>query len=224
MGAAVITAVLPDQDPATLRQAYSQMSDQAAYEDGNSYSGNWNMCPGLVIHDQVLQDRQAAHDFLDERAQKWEAAHAVRFHSVKSERVKEPTFAGKPNYGYQGTQPIYTRNYLGQAQGEIVAADQLGEQDKARVLKLATEFENAELAARRARAGLEAVGQRIVKLEAVKASEIAAAQRQARKANAELAKASEALRKLEAKLVPKLYASKSVDEGQKWLLLGVAAE
>jgi hypothetical protein len=55
MGAEYRTKVLPgDLTKEQQTAKFNEMQDPARHEHGNSYSGDWNMCNGLIIHEGVL--------------------------------------------------------------------------------------------------------------------------------------------------------------------------
>lgn len=65
---------------AYVTQYYKDQCEDAAYEDGNSYSGRINMSTGIEFHrDKYFNSLDAALDYINENAQKWENAIAVKF-------------------------------------------------------------------------------------------------------------------------------------------------
>ncbi len=70
----------PNKTKKDVKAAFEAYQREAAYEDGHSYSGRLNMCPGLEFHDsKIFPDYNSAENYLQEKCQKWENAIAVRY-------------------------------------------------------------------------------------------------------------------------------------------------
>ncbi len=80
MGAEYIERELPDLTIKELKSKFAEMQDEAAYENGHSYSGDINMAPGLDLKlEKVFNSYDEASDYLNGTVKKWENAIAVRF-------------------------------------------------------------------------------------------------------------------------------------------------
>ena len=79
MGANFDYFVSKAKTEAALKKEFKSYCDDAAYEDGHSYSGRLNMCNGLEIHSKVFENEDKAYEYVDSTAQKWENAIAVQF-------------------------------------------------------------------------------------------------------------------------------------------------
>jgi hypothetical protein len=84
MGAEFDYFVSSAKTKADVKEEFDSYCDNAAYEDGHSYSGRLNMCNGLEFHDKVLDSEDEAYEYVDSVAQKWENAVAVQFKDGKS--------------------------------------------------------------------------------------------------------------------------------------------
>lgn len=60
-----------------VRKAFESYQDCAAYENGHSYSGMLNMCPGLTFSYEQCKDHDEAEKYILENAQKWENAICI---------------------------------------------------------------------------------------------------------------------------------------------------
>lgn len=191
----------------------------------DGYSGSWNTCDGLAINSEVKASRDEAYEYLKEQTQKRDAS-AIRYHSIKRTATKRPTFGGQaPLSDVAGA--LFCLDYQVPhlaAPGVVIPADQLSATDRVRVKAVAEAQQTAEKAHRSARANLRALTARIEALEVVSAATIRRLQAEVKKQAALLAKANDTMAKLQARLAPRLYVTTSVDEGIKWLILGVAAE
>jgi hypothetical protein len=170
-----------------VRRRFSEMQRQAAHENGNSYSGDWNMLPSLTFG-PAQPTMAAAQEHCDTHSQKWQNAVAVR--AKREVRVKEPTFRGEPDrgrqhlgiYGHYGPATsmeccVSTMN--GKHERVLVAADQLTDRQKARAIKLCGEMITAVNARNAARDAFQALLAKAGNLEAKtpKASDIDKAKR-----------------------------------------------
>ncbi len=80
MGAVYVERKLVDQDVKSLKARFKELQEQAAWENGNSYSGDINMAPGLDLElHLVFESYQDASQYLENRVQKWESALAVKY-------------------------------------------------------------------------------------------------------------------------------------------------
>lgn len=62
-----------------LRARFEDEQEQDRYENGHSYSGGFGMATGVVITTRTFADENAAYDWLNENAEKWGPALAVRY-------------------------------------------------------------------------------------------------------------------------------------------------
>lgn len=259
MGASSIHRVLDGKlTPDQLQQRYREMSDDDAHEHGHSYSGGWNMCPGLIIHRDVLPTVEEAIDWLDERAEKWESAHACRARRVVKKLAKQPTFNGQPYKGIMGVRCVGIDDY-GMRLGDKVKhvpADQLTPEEVEEYLRLRGVMMVASRKYRETRNALEQAVKGMwdhiaaheqaagVHLTRLPDSALAREDTPAPKPPAELTRDvsiqhefnelcvqlvafEAALKPYKAfydKMIAKLYAEETVDEGEVWVVFGVAAE
>ena len=79
MGANYREATCPLCDEQELKEKFRAVQEAAAYNDGYSYSGNWNMCDGLRILPQTFDSREAAEKYVIEEQGKWGPAFAVKY-------------------------------------------------------------------------------------------------------------------------------------------------
>jgi hypothetical protein len=77
MGAEMDFLEVKSTKPATIKAQFKSYQDEAAHDDGHSYSGRLNMCPGLDITTQTFETYDEAEEWLDENCKKWENAKAV---------------------------------------------------------------------------------------------------------------------------------------------------
>jgi hypothetical protein len=61
-----------------IRRDFHDQQECDRSEHGSSYSGAWNMATGLVFEDRSFASEEEAEAYLEDRAQKWEDAIAVR--------------------------------------------------------------------------------------------------------------------------------------------------
>lgn len=75
-----------------LRKRFKDHQDDCAYEDGHSYSGRLNMCPGLDVEDKTFENYNEAVEYIQTKAEKWENAVAVRYkisRPIKDKKVDD---------------------------------------------------------------------------------------------------------------------------------------
>lgn len=80
MGACFLTTTYDGAlSAAELRKEFDDLQRRAKDEHGSSYSGSWNMASGLDIRAaQTFTNEREADEYVENKAQKWEEAVAVR--------------------------------------------------------------------------------------------------------------------------------------------------
>jgi len=85
MGASFLWQKFPDCPKEALKEKFRRMQENAAYEDGHEYSGNWNMCTGLSIDEtRVFASIKEAVAHLNDVCEKHGVARAVRAQTAPS--------------------------------------------------------------------------------------------------------------------------------------------
>lgn len=77
MGAEYIEFRIKAKSLADLKKQFQKKQEVAAYEHGNSYSGDINMADGIEVHNGVYLAENLASDYIFKTAKKWEEAIAV---------------------------------------------------------------------------------------------------------------------------------------------------
>lgn len=224
-----------------VRKQYLSRRDDMEYEHGTDpYNGTWStLDDALVIHKELLENHQAASDFIDQRCEKRGAAHAVKFKDVRSETTKEPTFRGKKwheqshiqfscpdgsNFSTRSVVRIWNMN----GPNEYAAADSLPPTVQLKLVAAARAWSDKKREYDLIQAPLAALAQRLAapKLEVGTAdfANMKSLRKRLLKAYASLTKAADKLCELDKKYAEKLYATAAVDHGTKWLVGGLCAE
>jgi len=60
-----------------VKTIFARLQDQDRYENGHSYSGGLGMTTGLIFDDKTFESTEAAEEWLDEHARKWDEARCV---------------------------------------------------------------------------------------------------------------------------------------------------
>ncbi len=216
-----------------VKQKYSEMEENARHDSGNSYSGDWNMCPGIKVRpDKVFANYNEAEDWLSNNCQKWENAIAVRYKASKKEAVKQPTYNGKVATSSMGSLDhelgnkfMLARTDYSRGTKSIVLADQLTEPQKAKAKGLIDAYIAAKSAYNEAANKFGDIRQNFNTLSS-EFSDYTGLRMARNKASLAL-KAMEATK---ARLIAynderaaKFYEEKTVDLGEKWLIGGIAA-
>jgi hypothetical protein len=84
MGAEMDFLEVKSIKPATIKAQFEAYQEEAAYEDGHSYSGRLNMCPGLDITAKTFDSYDEAEEWLMDNCLKCENAKAVFYKDGKS--------------------------------------------------------------------------------------------------------------------------------------------
>jgi hypothetical protein len=217
MGAVFLEMMKPgEMAVGALQSYYATLCDQAATEDGNSYSGNWNMCPGLRVEQRHFADVAEARAYVEEHAQKWEAALAVKATHIER---KPATYDGKPGGGGEVGWWDWSSNVP-------IVCDQLTASEQTRVLDLLPKLRLAEAVARRHEQALRDLGSLIgsvaVELPAdLTLASIRQARQTVKRADAEAEKLRKQVAPLQAALTARLTrAGKTQDV---WFIGGWAA-
>jgi hypothetical protein len=88
MGATFQTRVLPGNlSQAEVEAKFAEIQDQDRYENGHSYSGGIGMANGLEFRSNTFDNIALAQEWLDENAEKWEAALCVKAFKRPNEPV-----------------------------------------------------------------------------------------------------------------------------------------
>jgi hypothetical protein len=234
---------------AELRAAYADRRESMLIEHGaDPYNGTWSTLDGtLVFAGDVLHSRNDAESFIDERADKWGAAIAVRFHDNRTETKKKPTFSSEPPDSYKNSSLMFwwpgapngqyhTRAIVTQRDSlrphingarVVIAADQLSEADKAKLVAAC----RAYIAADEEFNNVNKTAQVFVQMLTDPRKEIAPAEfstyRQQRKQAAKLLKIrdklAERLYGLDVNFSGALYKTETVNHGQNWLVGGLCS-
>lgn len=96
MGSQLVVRQHSYVDRAALQQWVSARREEDSYENGNSYSGYWNMCSGLSINEsKVFATVQEATDHISDHQEKWGPLLAVPAW-VQMELPDKEALADKP--------------------------------------------------------------------------------------------------------------------------------
>lgn len=79
MGAYYDYFVSSAKNVSDVKKEFDKYCQQAAYDDGHSYSGRLNMCDGLEFVFDVAPDVTKAHALLNGQLEKWGPAKAIQF-------------------------------------------------------------------------------------------------------------------------------------------------
>lgn len=243
MGACFHTEVFDGKmTPKELEKAYNARVESLRDEYGsNAYNGTFSTLHGITVGNRVFETQREADDYLDGVCEKWGNAVAVKYKDRREEKTKEPTFEGKPSKEYNCSviitdasdcsyglrcaisvlaAPDYKRRML--------IADQLTAAQKAQFAKAYETWRAKHDAARTAestfREALNVISttKERITTEMLKPLKTAGNQRH------KLRKAADAeaawLKAVDKKFAEKLYATKTVDHGEQWLVGGVCAE
>jgi hypothetical protein len=243
MGACFHTEVFDGKlTPKELEKAYNDRVESLRDEYGsNAYNGTFSTLHGIKVDARVFETQREADDYLDGVCEKWGSAIAVKYKDRREEKTKEPTFAGKLSKEYNCsviitdasdcsyglrcainaiTAPDYKRRLL--------IADQLTQTQKKQFLKVYNTWREkhqaAAVASQNFQGALSLVGgtKEPITTEMLKPLKVFGNQRHKLRAAADVA--AMRLRTVDAKLSEKLYATKTVDHGEQWLVGGVCAE
>jgi hypothetical protein len=243
MGACFHTEIFDGKlTPKELEKAYNDRVENLRDEYGsNAYNGTFSTLHGITVGNRVFETQREADDYLDGVCEKWGNAVAVKYKDRREEKTKEPTFEGKPmkehtasfivadasddSYGLRcaisaTAPPDFKRRLL--------VADQLTPAQKNQFVKAYETWRAKHDAARAAestfRDALAVIGstKEPITTEMLKPLKSAGNQRHKlrRAADAE----AKWLKAVDTKFAEKLYATKTVDHGEQWLVGGVCAE
>jgi hypothetical protein len=229
-----------------LLRRYRERRQELEVEYGtDAYNGTFSTLDGsLIIHNETLNSEKEAVDFIDKRAEKWCAAHAIKFRDVQKENAVEPTFRGKKalELGYGGRiavpalpdQPHYYLKSVVQAmkpgtyEYEFAAADQLKAAIQEKLLAAATALFNMNKEYKGVQLNLERICHRIPRVDSDISTEDFASVKKLRKQVEKLWKTTRRLAvqlyDLDQKHGVKLYEIQDVDRGEFWLVGGLCAE
>jgi hypothetical protein len=229
-----------------LQRRYKNRRQELEVEYGTgAYNGTFSTLDGrLVIHSETLNSEKEAAEFLDQRAEKWGAAHAVKFRDVQTENAVEPTFRGKKAHelGYGGRilvpalpeQPHYYLKSVAQApksgtyEYEFVAAEQLKPAIQEKLLAATPALFNMNKQYTGVQMNLERICLRMPRVASEISTEDFSSVKKLRKQMEKLWKATHRLavqvHALDEKHGAKLYETRDVDHGEFWLIGGLCAE
>jgi hypothetical protein len=225
-----------------LEKAYNARVEDLRSEYGsNAYNGTFSTLHGIHIETRVFETQREAEDYLDNVCEKWGNAVAVKYKDRREEKTKEPTFEGKLSKEYNCSviitdasdcsyglrcaisvlaAPDYKRRML--------IADQLTPTQKTQFVKgyeaWRAKHDEARAAEITFRDALSMIGttKEPITTEMLKPLKSAGNQRH------KLRKAADAeaawLKAVDKKFAENLYATKTVDCGEQWLVGGVCAE
>lgn len=224
-----------------VRKQYRSRCGDMEHEYGTDpYNGTWSTLNGdLVIHKEVLENHQAASDFIDQRCEKRGAAHAVRYKDVRSEATKTPNFRGKKWHDHAHIrlvgpdgEPYAPRAVVQiwkmEGPREYAAADELTPTVQAKLVAAAQLWWEKKREYDAIHTPLAGLAQRLasptLEVTAVDFTNMKSLRKRLEKAHATLGKATNKLYELDKKHAEKLYASANVDHGTQWLVGGLCAE
>jgi len=226
-----------------VRKQYLSIRYDMMYEHGTDpYNGTWSTLDEyVVIHKDVLDGHDAASNFIDSRAEKRGAAHAVQFKDVRNETTLEPTFLGSkrescfPVYPHSAGDIDYSTRAVvrvtaahNQMKDTWAAAEQLKPAEQAKLIETAADWQAKFREHIRARNELLAVLDRIknplVEIATTDFAAVKKLRKQLEKIWAAASKAAVKLYTLDKKYAEKLYKNETVDHGLFWLVGGLCAE
>ena len=79
MGAWFDSITIRSTEEKEVLRYFKRYCENAAHEDGHSYSGRLNMCPGVEFIDKTFDSYKDANEYVIEHAVKWENALAVKY-------------------------------------------------------------------------------------------------------------------------------------------------
>lgn len=236
MGACYISFNLPGTLSAyEIQNKFKERQDRDRGEHGSDgYNGTFSTCSwsGVLSRD-VFPTVEAADTYLDEQLSK-RYVGAVKARDVRKVTLKKPTFGGvERSYQSQNEGVAYAIMPPKDAAGKelwlvpriMVPADQLGEREKAKLLKLYDQFKataQPALVAKNVFVPLtEALGK--VKEEFTAWKELKAARATYGKLLVKHEKAAAELSEFDGSLKEKLWADGTEDKGEVWVIGGVAS-
>ena len=242
MGACFHTEVFDGKlTPKELEKAYNDRVESLRNEFGsNAYNGTFSTLHGITVGNRVFETQREAADYLDNVCEKWGNAVAVKYKDRREEKTKEPTFAGKLSKEYNCAVIITDASDCSyglrcainvmQTPGvrRLLTADQITPAQRIQFDKIYATWREKHDAARKAdgtfREALNTVSttKDPITTEMLKPLKIFGNQRHKLRAAADVAALR--LRTVDAKFAEKLYATKTVDRGEQWLVGGVCAE
>jgi len=224
-----------------LEQRYKNRVDELTDEYGsNAYNGTFSTLRGLHVETRVFETQRSAEDYLDTVCEKWGNAIAVKYKDRREEKTKEPTFEGKLSKDHNCSFIITDASDCSyglrcaisvmQTPGvrRLLTADQLTPAQRIQFDKIYAAWrekhEAAATAEKKFREALNTVGtaKEPITTEMLKPLKVFGNQRHKLRAAADVAALR--LRTVDAKFAEKLYATKTVDHGEQWLVGGVCAE
>ena len=87
MGAWYTERVVKGGNEKYVRDQFKHIQDEAAYENGHSYSGDINMANGIKFTGERFKTHKEASTYLSNTAQKWEEALVCQYRNDKGQLV-----------------------------------------------------------------------------------------------------------------------------------------
>jgi hypothetical protein len=234
MGASFVSRTVPGTlTKNQLEEKFREIQADAAHEDGNSYSGQLNMCRGLKVVNKTFDSVRLAEEWLDENCQKWECAQAVKAKNIVKVVTQKPSFNGKKDYlvhlSIHGPETYHQlKSCVTDLQGQqrtLVPADELSQEQKDNIRRLYKAFYEASQVYRTWKnewdaklSILQKVEQTFTEYESLSTirSNLAENQRI-------LKEKEQALVQYDAELCNILYPTATEDKGEVWVIGGVCA-
>lgn len=214
--------------------AFEQLKSDKEYEHGHgAYNGTLATTNGLKINHTVFENESAAVKYVENNAEKWQEAIAVRFKVKETVVKKEPTFGGKPFNSTQSVTDQFEHNSLamrfvfdGQKNLAMVA-DQCSASQKERLEKVWAEYLESHRAVHALQEQFRGLVRKINDLDQEVSPEDFRCLKSVRpkyvKALALMNKKRAKLVELDKKIGSKIYKSETNDKGVRWLVGGWCA-
>jgi hypothetical protein len=243
MGACFHTEVFDGKlTPKELEKAYnSRVEDLRSEYGSNAYNGTFSTLHGIHVETRVFETQREADDYLDGVCEKWGSAIAVKYKDRRAEKTKEPTFEGKPMKEHTASFIFADSSAFSYSlrcaisatappdfKRRLLVADQLTPAQKNQFVEAYETWRAKQDAAREAEStfrnalSLISTTKETITAEMLKPLKVFGNQRH------KLRKAADAeaawLKAVDTKFAEKLYATKTVDHGEQWLVGGMCAE
>lgn len=226
-----------------LRKWFANYVDECLDQYGHdAYNGTFSTLRGITVEHRVFENHDAARSYLDQKAEKWGDAVAVKYKDVRQEHVKEPTFNKQTHTaGWAGPyhrsisfagcftlRSVAFNRPTGGYENSPVPADELSAAQKEKIVATYQQFREHEKTLEQA---MKTIHEVVRKIEAGKEEPVTEDYKRLKAAIKIRTKATKAaqsaavkLKTLDDKLSEKLYQTADKDHGLKWLVLGVCAE
>ena len=94
MGACFDLRFVEETDKQKAKEIFESMQEECRYENGHSYSGGIGMATGLRFTDEVFSGSREAEEWLEDNAEKWGPALAVRFNGIVNRKEYDGWLVG----------------------------------------------------------------------------------------------------------------------------------